>query len=111
MIDVIDYAFAEVNSKWKAMNKVKHQCDMLGVSVPPEVSDYLSIGNAGPHKCPPVRPKCCGQRVISTGIELIDVPLSTDRTTKGVLITLDEIQPESDYILLMEGGWNDRGFV
>lgn len=108
---ITDYAFAEVNSKWTEMVKLKRKCERLGVSVPPEVTDYLSVGNTGPHKCPQVRPNCCGQRMVSTGVNLVELQLSTDWKTKGILITLDEVQPESDYILLMESDWNNRGFV
>lgn len=105
------YAFADTDYEWKQMIKLRNNCITMGVSIPPEVENFLNKGNEGIDKCPPNRPKGCGRRLHVDGVDEITVRLNVDWTTEATIIDLTKLLPDTRYLLLMDDDWNDRSFV
>ncbi|RLD79122.1 MAG: hypothetical protein DRJ15_10135 [Bacteroidetes bacterium] len=93
------------------MIKLRSNCIALGVSIPPEVTEFLKDKCKEISPCPPNRPDKCGHRLDVTGIESIKVKLNSDWRTDAILIDIDELPKKCKYILLMDEYWNARKFV
>jgi len=109
---MLHYAYTGKDSKRDGMQQIKDRCIRMGVEVPQEVDEYLaSCINLPGSRGLPYPPHKCGKRVPSTGIEDVGLKLDTNWSTTGKIITLSEVDPQCSHILLVDGDWNERGFV